>query len=170
VNTPIVYQVKSLTEAASTAIPPMWVTPEGIQNAAYLFNSFYSVVSGATGTSGKELGAALSLAMYKALYDSTDFGEVNRTSASNFKFIGASAHAKAAYKDFLDALAGFDGTQLQENGIAVPRVLVYGQQQEFLIPVPEASTVMAASAALALALLGLGARSKNSRVVHIGNP
>ena len=69
----------------------------------------------------------------------------------------------------IGGLAAFDGTSVQMNGVAVPVYYkIYGQQQVFLVPVPEASTVLAGAGALGLVLLGFGGRSKRSGVVHIG--
>jgi hypothetical protein len=148
VNTPA-YLLSNPTDAANAA--------QAIQNAAYLFYTYGQLTS--TGLGGTlEQRAALQLAVWEALYDTTGSGNV-LTAGARFTVSGGSDSAAIALANtWLSGLTGNYGLTgyllyptpgIESNADGEP-------PQELLIganPVPEAPTVIAG----ALLLLPFGA-------------
>ncbi|HTR40636.1 MAG TPA: hypothetical protein VMH87_03395 [Pseudomonadales bacterium] len=146
---------------------------QAIQNAAYLFYTYGQLTS--TGLGGTtEQKAALQLAVWMALYDTTASGTVT---GSRFTVSGGDASAIAQADSWVSGLSGnysFTGYLLYPDPLSVANNN-NEPPQELLIstPVPEAPTVIAAT----LLLLPFGAsafkilrRKHNNNSLEVRNP
>jgi hypothetical protein len=135
-----------------------------IQNAATLFGTYSSAL-----TSGNyDAAAGLQLAIWTALYDTTDTGTVNTGAGAKFLGLnnGSDAGAIAAMNGYLNALPGLTPDTTVEIFTPSPDDSTNGggnpdnnpPQGLLYAPVPEASTVVTAS----LLLLSFGMCSLKS--------
>jgi len=167
------YNTPTTPFSGQTGVNPTWGADNGpghilnsaanatqaIQNAAYLFYNYGQLTS--TGLGGStEQKAALQLAVWSALYDTTDNGTVT---GSRFSFSGGDATAVAQANSWLSALNtqadagnfGYTGYLLSPSSLTANGANSEPPQELFIgaAPVPEFSTVIAG----ALLLLPLGA-------------
>jgi hypothetical protein len=132
----------------------------GIQNAQYFWRSFAPTI---IASGNADQGARLELAMWKALFDSTDHGTLGGTSFSVTTW--ASAGAQTAYDTYLAALS-FDAVNGHQSDGNILRDALYassegtqfmpGAGQDLMFnttPVPEPTTIVAG----AMLLLPFGA-------------
>jgi hypothetical protein len=100
------YNYETFAAANNGLNPSAWTSGNGqlwgIQNANYIWNSFASAALGLNGAAAHGLttpsaGAALEMAMYVALYDSTGYGTYSDAAGSKFVPTGFD-------KDFMTAL------------------------------------------------------------------
>jgi hypothetical protein len=134
----------------SPVSPWMQNASAAIQNAATLFANYRSVLTGGN----FDAAAGLQLAIWTALYDSTQVGVVNTGSGALFLGVQTTqdATAIADMNTYLGALPGLNPTtsvdiltpspagssQGNADGVAPQSLLIYA-------PVPEASTVVTAT-------------------------
>jgi hypothetical protein len=171
------YTELTYSQAAPGINPNAWQSLSqeliGIQNAQYLWRAYSSTVI-ASGNNADE-GAGLALAMYAALYNSTDYGKVTPMSATTpfdvTTWVNSTQKGSEYYYNlFLNGLTTAGPATVEQylaNGsILVPTGdLVYNQDgsiakavgsgQEFILnfsPVPEPTTMVAG----ALLLLPFG--------------
>jgi hypothetical protein len=133
----------------------------GIQNAAYLWNTYgMSIVNSASSAATKnDQSAALEFAIWSALYNSTGYGHVNTGTGSGvWHPNGLNATIQGYFDSDLAALNGTQGNIPLYTGDILRGVSynTLGQQQEFFslgTPIPEPTTMVAG----ALLLLPFGA-------------
>ena len=117
-----------------------------IQNAAYLFYTYGQLTSAGIGGTTEQM-AALQLAVWEALYDTTASGSINTGTGARFTVSGGDATAIALASSWLSGLDGnygLTGYLLYPNPLS--GVNADGEPpQELLIakPVPEAPTTIA---------------------------
>lgn len=148
--------------AGQLGIDPTWNNPTlAIQNAAYLFYNYGGNPTASTGITGSvEQMAALQLAVWIALYDTTSTGTVNMTAASEF-YVNTSSNSgndTAAITLALSYLNGLNGgydytgnlltpvSSLGDQGNPdgqLPQELLMGGGQPQGGPIPEPSTILA---------------------------
>jgi hypothetical protein len=149
------YSKETFAAAAPGLNPATALTwANGIQNATYLWRSFSSGI----GDGQQAEGAALALAMYAALYNSTGLGVVDTSPTARFQVTGWQPGVQAFYLADLAVLNVTDVTAHQADGyVLVPtNPTEYGSGQDFIFnsdPVPEPTTIIAG----ALLLLPFGA-------------
>ncbi len=165
---PHTYDVENFAKANPGHDPNAWTSGNGqlwgIQNANYLFTTLSGqILSGGIGGqsgSGKDQGAALALAMYAALYNSTGY---NKLGGNAFKAPDLTGNVLNDYTDDLNALLGasltpVDGSLLTadpagQSGAGQDQIFISTASQAHVItPVPELSTIFAG----ALMLLPFG--------------
>jgi hypothetical protein len=175
---PYTYNPLTFQQASPGINPAAWA-PGGIQNANYLFQQYSSgIINHATGLglsgSGADQGAALALAMYAALYNSTGYGHTSGSGA--FALNSANAAVTADYTAILLALQGWSPTSaalatgyvLRPTDTTAQDMLLLGANiPHGVTPVPEPTTLIAGIGALGLLLFGAGVHSKRS-VLRIG--
>jgi hypothetical protein len=136
----------------------------GIQNANYLFNQVSGQIRSGGGVSGQvgtpaDQGAAMALAMYAALYNSTGYGALGGT---DFTIPGLNGPVLTDYNDDINRIKGFSGQPLANGYVLRPNPTFPGAAQDMILlgsglpqgfAVPEPTTVIAG----ALLLLPLGA-------------
>jgi len=178
-TTPATYNEDTFAQAEPGTNPPKWAGAPGvdggygIQNANYLYQKLAStIIAGAKATGGNNAaddaaGAAMALAMYTVLYNSTDYGKYNNAYAAlggtmgPFQITGRLANNATVYGDYKNDLAlvkSMNSTEAVAGGVLVPKVssgqeliLIGGYQNGS--PVPEPTTIISG----ALMLLPLGA-------------
>ncbi len=132
--------------ASPGQFPSSW-SPDGIYNAAYLYNTYISSVNNAT------QGTALALAMYKALYDSTGYGTLdahgNSLSSGSFQATGLTSTMSSDYLSYISAV---NTVNINSGNYYVGSLYYVGSDpttgtgQEFIltgIPIPEPTTLIA---------------------------
>jgi hypothetical protein len=77
---PYNYNVDTVAQAANYSYPVSALTADGLENALYLWNKLSPGIDGPGGSQSASAGAALALAMYTAMYNSTGYGSVNAVS------------------------------------------------------------------------------------------
>jgi len=166
------YNTPTTPFSGQTGVNPTWGADNGpghilnsaanaaqaIQNAAYLFYNYGQLTSAGLGGTTEEK-AALQLAVWSALYDTTDNGTVM---GSRFSFSGGDATAVAQANSWLSSLNsqadagnfGYTGYLLSPSSLTANGAGSEPPQELFLgaAPVPEYSTVIAG----ALLLLPFG--------------
>jgi hypothetical protein len=155
------YALQTFAQAGNGQYPTAWVTPQGIQNANYLFSTYASqleagnLLGGSFGGSVNDQAAALALAMYTALYNSTAYGvAANGTVSSGFDVTLSGGSVATDYSAFLSALTGYNGSPLAVGYVLTPDAGQPNAEQTMIFtPVPEASTIIAG----ALMVLPFGA-------------
>lgn len=184
-TTPATYNQENFATAAPGINPPDWAGGQpaqdpvdggyGIQNANYLYNNPVIGASAIIATAGPNggnatadaEGAALALAMYTVLYNSTGLGTYDNAYSAlggpigPFKITGRLVNNAAVYADYkndLNYVSGMESSTPVEGGVLVPAVstgqdliLIGGYQNAN--PVPEPTTIIAG----ALLLLPFGA-------------
>jgi hypothetical protein len=145
------YNYESFQTANPGINPSAWATSSdgtqlwGIQNANYLWKTFGSSSTALQnpGSSPQDAGAALAMAMYVALYDSTGYGSYSLT---KFDPTGLSTSVQADMTAYLNAMtspsadiadslaAGYMLVPQDPNGA--------GSGQEFIILAPEGNNVV----------------------------
>jgi hypothetical protein len=148
--------------ADNASTPPHAIDPASasaaIQNAAYVFYHYGGLTAGGI-TGSTEQMAALQLAVWAALYDTTSSGNVEFNSTSRFWVSGGSD--PAAITEAASLLQGLDGSYSYKGFLLYPDPPNGGNNgigqsdppQELFIAVPEPSTIIAG----ALMLLPFGA-------------
>ena len=149
-SNPHTYNYETFAQANPGVNPSSWATGPGgqlygIQNANYLWNAFGSAstaLQNPTYTPGSQAaidaGAALAMAMYVSLYDSTGYGTYNDAAGANFVPTGLSAGVQ---NDLNNDLAILNPAGVQNN-LAAGYMLVptdpngAGSGQEFIILAP----------------------------------
>lgn len=160
------YERLTFAEANPGLNPSKWAYSGsdfwGIQNANYIWRNAYAGVL--SGGDKQDMGVALTLAMYEALYDSTQYGltvaedAANALGGNHFTVSqGLSGDVLTYYNQYLSLLSGFNSaTDIYNGYILKGNPLVAGDNgQEFLLigaPVPEPTTLIAG----ALLLLPFG--------------
>ena len=133
-----------------------------IQNAAYLFNNYGKLTSGGLGGTAEQM-AALQLAVWEALYDTTLSGQVTVNSSSRFKATSTGTVTSGnVISDAATLINTLNGLK-NEGNFGISGYLLNPDPatkqgdgeppQELLLPVPEPSTIVVG----ALALLPFGA-------------
>jgi hypothetical protein len=146
-----------------------------IQNAAQLFYTHYTELTGVR-NGNVTARAALQLAVWDALYDSTAGLNTLGLGNGRFQATGTDQAAIDLANLWLGQLTGnysWTGNllmpsptdPLNNNGEPAQELLM--RTQDFS-PVPEPTTLFAGAGALGLFLLGAGARSRRSGVIRIG--
>jgi hypothetical protein len=154
------YDLMTFEAAKFGANPPTWSLSGGIENAAYLFHNFAGSVA------NNDQGAAMQLALMELIYDSTGLGTVTGSGGTSltsgrFQASGVSGAVSSAVNNYINdilAAAGniaphyssFPGYVLRPQAAGGQDLLVFIDE---LVPVPEASTMLAG----ALLLLPAGA-------------
>ncbi len=154
---PHTYNYETFAQANPGVNPSSWVAGPGgqlygIENANYLWNAFGSAstaLHNPTYTPGSQAaidaGAALAMAMYVSLYDSTGYGTYNNAAGANFVPTGLSTSVQ---NDLNNDLAVLNATGV-ENNLATGYMLVptdpsgAGSGQEFIILAPPGSNLAA---------------------------
>lgn len=155
------YALETYADAKPGLNPSAWALgtegDAGIQNAQYLWRKYGAGIL--AGGANQDAGAALALAMYDALYNSTAYGTLG---GNKFTVTGWGGHT-GAQTDFNNYIAGLNADGVKNN-LAQGFLLVptptggygnNGNNQEFIInctPVPEPTTMIAG----ALLLLPFG--------------
>jgi len=141
--------------AGETGIAPTWGLPsdgsaaaEAIQNAAYLFYTYGQLTSTGVGLGSTTLKAALQLAVWEALYNTTATGDIISGSGARFKVTNGDAAAIAQANAWIVALNGLsdEGNFGLDGYLLTPATSHYTDgrpPQGLLIAVPEAPTVIA---------------------------
>jgi hypothetical protein len=154
------YTVQPFATPGNSAYTPAWVTPQGIQNANYLFSTYAPTleagksIAGLTGPSANDQATALAMAMYTALYNSTGFGVAADGTASVGFDVALSGTFLADYNALLRDLSAYSGASQPIGYVLTPDAgQPDGEQTILFTPVPEASTIIAG----ALMVLPFGA-------------
>jgi hypothetical protein len=169
------YDFDTFAQANPGIYPSAWANPggaplAGIQNANYIFSQIEGpILNGTSGQAGSsaDQGAAMALAMYDALYNSTGYGSVATGSAQGGFYIpGLAGHVLADYNTDIGVLntkqATVDQITQPTGYVLVPDPQAYGSDQDMILlatgipqgsPVPEPATILAG----ALTLLPFGA-------------
>lgn len=143
--------------AGQTGIDPVWSNPQlAIQNVAQLYYTYGHLNSGGLGGTVEQM-AALQLAVWMALYDTTSSGTVDPGSSAEFQVTGGDG---AAIQDALGWVAGLKGNYTQYGGQLLTPYPIDSAQgnpdgelpQELLLDpppfssVPEPATILGAMA------------------------
>lgn len=157
---PHIYDFKTFQQANPGVNPSAWATGPGgelwgIQNANYLWRTFGSGTSALQnpGASPQDTGAALAMAMYVALYDSTGYAALG---GSKFSPAGLSQNVQNLMTSDLLALTSADVA----NNLAPGYMLVpqnpsgAGSGQEFIVLAPLEGTVVPVPEPGATAMFG----------------
>jgi hypothetical protein len=168
----VTYTQTSFANAAPGANPALWsglAGPDGgygIQNANYLYQELASTIIHEVEVNGNKpaydnQAAAMALAMYTALYNSTGYGTYNASGPFQLPYLALDPTVQALYNyDLNTVLPGMNPNLVNPYGVLVPDqnpitgqdlILLGGYQDGY--PVPEPSTVIAG----ALLLLPFGA-------------
>jgi len=150
--------------AGETGIAPTWGIPsngnaaaEAIQNAAYLFYTYGQLTSTGVGLGTTTLKAALQLAVWDALYNTTDTGQIEAMTASDARF-KVTAGDQAAITQAKAWIAALNGMGDEEGNFGLAGYLLTpfttphnyntdGKPPQGLMfgVVPEAPTVIASA-------------------------
>jgi hypothetical protein len=171
---PHTYTIESFSTANPGIFPSAWASGTvggvqqlwGIQNAAYLFNTFgMKIINNTSGQAGDQnaQAAALEFAIWTALYDSKGYGTLGGSVWTAPTLLGTTL---TDYNADLKALTTATSIPLYTGnileGIGAPGDGAgAGDDQEFLVlgsPIPEPSTVI--TGVLLLLPFGLGALRK----------
>jgi hypothetical protein len=146
--------------------PPSTYVANGLNNALYLFNTYAGGIEAmAAGQAKQDAGAALALAMYTALYNSTALGSAvsARTVGANFTLPNLASADSGLNSDYSTYLTDLHGAAAPANDyVLVPTTYASGNGQDMelvvnggdlIVGVPEASTFVSA----ALLMLPFGA-------------
>jgi len=164
------YDYDTFAQASPGLNPPSWSTvgkpDSGIQNANYLFSTLSGQILSGSGILGQgslqDQGAALALAMYDALYNSTGYGAIAGTP---FAIPGLQTGDPNVYNDYTADLAVVTGAKINPvaGAVLVPDPVIEGSAAQDMIllgtglpqgsPVPEPATIFTGL----LLLLPLGA-------------
>ena len=155
------YDLITFEAAKFGSNPSTWSLSGGIENAAYLFHNF----AGSVGNNDQ--GAAMQLAVMELLFDSTGLGPVTAggLSVGRFQATGVSGAVITAADHYitqiLTAGAGNIAPHYALHPGHVLRPQAAGGQDliTFMVPVPEASTVMAGALLLLPAVAMLWRRA-----------
>ncbi len=156
----LTYTVTPLASATEQGpgTPPAWANPAGapqagIANAYYLFSQVSGSIDNGTGIAGEqgtkaEQAAAMALAMYKVLFNSTGYGAYASSGAlDTFSLSGTNSAENYDYN--ADLLVVKNLSALETGYILEPpvdnqdMVLVAGDVPQTPSPVPEPTTVFA---------------------------
>ena len=145
--------------SGQTGLAPTWGIPsdgsagaEAIQNAAHLFYTYGQLTSTGIGLGTTTLKAALQLAVWEALYNTTTTGEIVTGSGARFKVMGgadqaainqANAWIAVLNGDVNNGNYGLDGYLLTPSTSKHSWYTDGKPPQGLLIAVPEAPTVIA---------------------------
>lgn len=153
---PHTYDQETFAQASPGINPPNWANPvgaplAGIENANFMFAMFKgSIMNGTSGQAGTtaDQGAALALAMYDALYNSTGYGQISGTGFT----IPGLASASDVFADYTSDVNAFLGAANAANVTALGGTILRpdpnqsGSAQDMVFvgtPVPEPSTIIA---------------------------
>ena len=145
--------------SGETGIAPTWGIPsdgsagaEAIQNAAHLFYTYGQLTSTGIGLGTTTLKAALQLAVWEALYNTTTTGDIVTGSGARFKIMGGADQAAINQANAWIALLNGDinnGNYGLDGYLLTPSTSKHSwytdgkPPQGLLIAVPEAPTVIA---------------------------
>jgi hypothetical protein len=149
------YDLESFATANPGLNPNSWANPTGaplagIQNANYLFNLLSGQITrgGVGGQYGSlaDQGAAMALAMYTALYNSSGYGSLN----NNGPFVitgGLAGNVATDYDIDISDLLIATTIPLPTGYVLRPDPVAYGSGQDMILlgstPVPEPATMVA---------------------------
>ncbi len=139
------YDLITFEAAKFGSNPSTWSITGGIENAAYLFHNF----AGSVGNNDQ--GAAMQLALMELLFDSTGLGTVTAggLSVGRFQATGVSGAVITAANNYINEIlaAGAGGIApfytLHPGHVLRPQAAGGQDLITFMVPVPEAGTVMA---------------------------
>lgn len=140
-----VYDLMTLDAAKFGNNPASWSVNGGIENAAYLFHNFAGSVA------GNNQGAAMQLALWEMIYDSTGLGTATAggLSSGRFQAVGVSGSLDTAVNNYINQILDAGAGSVASSYAGHPSYLLrpqFAAGQDlitFMLPVPEAGTVLA---------------------------
>jgi len=158
------YEAIQFSDGAANGVAPAWsAITESIENASWLYNTYYTTPNDLTYTTDAKKGAGMQLAIWKVLYDTADVsGSVNGAwNSGRFQVTGGTAAGVGEGRDWATTLITALNAARANNTFTVysdtwlhpisedSQGMVYND----LTPIPEPTTVIAG----ALLLLPFGA-------------
>ncbi len=139
------YDLITFEAAKFGSNPSTWSLTGGIENAAYLFHNF----AGSVGNNDQ--GAAMQLALMELLYDSTGLGTVTAggLSVGRFQATGVSGAVITAADNYINQILSAGAVSiapyygLHPGHVLRPQTAGGQDLITFMVPVPEASTLLA---------------------------